>query len=113
MNTDGVDFFVAKGDLGPGLQRQLGDDDGSNFTLGGVSSCTFRMVNRETGAVIVDDAVAQIVDPNLRLVKYDWTQGDTDIEGVYYGVFRIVFADARRVTFPNDEPLVIEVGARP
>lgn len=106
---DSVDFFLGLGDLGPSLERTLGDDDGSQFSLTGVLGVTFSMKHRDTGVFVVTAQPAAVVDGPGRVVRYDWQQGDTSIAGMYYGTFRVTFADGRPITFPNDMPLTIRI----
>jgi hypothetical protein len=103
-----VDLNLGVNDLGPALQRQLGDDAGSAFDLTGVQGVFFNMV-ADDGTLKIDHQPAQIVDAAQRIVRYDWQTGDTDTPGMFFAQFVVVFSDGRPVTFPNAGPMRIEV----
>jgi len=67
--------------------------------------------------IIIDEADGSILDEGdgtsmgTPALQYDWVAGDTDTEGLFFGEFRVVYADSTQETFPNgDEYIPIQIG---
>jgi len=50
----------------------------------------------------VDAAASIVSSARDGKVQYDWSEGDTDVTGVYLGEFEITFADGKVCTWPTE-----------
>lgn len=102
-------YVYSKGDTKPPITGVIEDDDGA-YPLGG-SEVRFYMRNEDTGEMVVDGAVATIVDAPNGKVKYELQEGDTDTVGLFETWFVAVFADGE-LSAPSAGNRPIEVTER-
>jgi hypothetical protein len=93
-------------DLTQPIGMILGDPD-STGPLPSDASVVFTMSQadgskRVTGPGVIDDPVAWAV-------HYQWLLGDTDVAGVFYAQWTILYGGASPETFPSDEPFYVIV----
>ena len=83
------EFALAVDSLLPALEVQILDRTAPVAITG--ATATFSM-DDTGGTNKVDGAAAVVSDAANGKVRYDWTSGDTDTEGVYYGQFVVTIA---------------------
>lgn len=90
-------------------QFQFLDDEGApdaNFALG--SGYEFRMVNRDTGEVVLDWVTATVASAAEAVIEYVWQAADVATPGVFKCQFRYTKANGE----PDYSlPLTIEIRA--
>lgn len=95
-----ADLTVKKGDLEPGVKGQLIPPTGFTLDLDG-ASVAFSLREEHSGQVIIEDAEAEILSVEDKIVYYAWEAGDTDTAGDYEGEFKVTLASGRPITFPS------------
>jgi hypothetical protein len=102
-------FVIKQNDLSPSIQTQLLDGNGDAVDITGNLGVTFHMrMAIDPFSVIIDEA-ATVVDATTGTVRYDWSSGDTDTNGVYQAEFEVIYADSKLETFPNDGYITVNV----
>ena len=81
----------------------------SSNPLTGAVGVRFRMVNRKTGAVKIDNAVASIDSVPTRTVVYQWASGDTDEPGLYDGWFIVDYGGGVVQSFPACGSITVHI----
>lgn len=72
-----------------------------------LEGATVQFHMRDSSGTVVIDAAANNdqsgdgSDGSLGQVSYDWSDGDTDIAGMYEGEWEVTFADSTVRTFPT------------
>lgn len=101
-------FYIKQGDRSPGLGAFCRFADGTAQDL---TACTvvFSMRKRGTTTAKVSAASAVIVAAATGEVRYDWGTTDTDTNGTYDAEFEVTLGSGRKITFPNDGYLTVEV----
>lgn len=107
MLGDVVDVFTSERDTWPPLDARL--DAPGLTTLAAASQVRFFAVRDDAGAVIT--GACTVLDAAARTVRYQWDSDDTLAPGRYTGVFIVTWAAGGSTTFPNDEPLRLNVQA--
>ena len=97
---------IKKGDRLPLVVATL-RQSGSLVNLTG-GSVKFIMKSVTGGAVKVNAACA-LTTPASGIVTYSWALADTDTPGKYHAEFQYTDAGGLRMTFPNNEHLVVLV----
>lgn len=95
------DYTVGEGDLeGPiNVPGGLMDENGVIVLTGASVRWKMRGVLSDT---LVVDAPAVIDAPLLGTVHYNWTAGDTDTPGQFYGQWEVTLPSGRTIRVPND-----------
>jgi hypothetical protein len=60
------------------------------------------------GSVVIN-ADAVVVDAAAGAVRYDWADGDTDVEGLYRAEFKVT-TGSRVATYPDQGYLTVVIG---
>lgn len=94
------DFYIKQNDTLEALVATLNDSVGSIFSLAG-ATVVFSMRSMASGAIVVNNVAATIVDAANRIVKYQWVAGDTIVAGDYRAEFEVTFSGGAVQTFPN------------
>lgn len=102
-----TDFWIKSGDLRPNLEAQLEDEDNNAIDLSNASSVDFHMED-VSGSVKVDSS-ATITDTNNGKVEYEWSSGDTDTAGTFFGEFQVDWDDGDPESFPNHDNIEIQI----
>jgi hypothetical protein len=93
-------FYIKQNDTSPAMLATLQDANGNAVNLTG-SSVRFHMRLIGKSTVVVDET-ATIVTALSGVVRYDWSENDTEKKGSYQAEFEVTYADASIETFPND-----------
>lgn len=105
-----ADLFLARGDLSPSPEATLKDAAGAAVDLTGASVVfQFRLLDRlgpsRGGAAAIQSPAT------AGKVAYAWVAGDTDVPGLYNGVWVATWAGTGAVmTFPNNGFATILIG---
>lgn len=83
---------IVQGNTSPALVRTLKTTAGDTVVLAGGDTVRFRLVNKITGSIVVNDATATISDGASGQVTYAWGQFDTTVCGLYEEQWKVVFA---------------------
>jgi hypothetical protein len=106
-------FFIKRNDTLPSLEVCIIDRSclGSviPFDLSAATACTFTMVSK-CGDIKIMGAQAQIVSYSGGTVAYNWQDGDTSEDGIYYGEFQLQFATGQKMSIPQIGNITIEIG---
>lgn len=98
-------FKIKRNDLDPSIAYELTprsvDLTGATVVFNMKDSSGSVKVNRASGSIVTATGTPT--------VKYDWTSGDTDTAGTYYGEFEVTYASGRPGTFPNGDDEFIEI----
>ena len=96
LSTSMPDFYLKRNDQLPDIIA----------TLEGVETLAESVVSfkyRKKGTDTVMGKACTIVDPAARIVRVEWSVGDTVESGEYYAEFEAVYpAVSKAITFPND-----------
>ena len=101
-------FTIRQNDTLPNLAATLLDANGDAVNLTG-ATVVFRMVPRHGGTAVIDNRSVTVVSAAAGTVSMTWQAADTDTEGTYLGNFIVTFGGGSIETFPNAEPLIIEI----
>lgn len=101
--TSNPTFYIKVGDLLPAIRAQLLGAGGSIQKLYG-TAVEFHM--KDADGVVVTHAQATIENEARGIVRYDWTEPDTDEAGTFVGEFE-VSAGGKTMTFPNSGNITI------
>lgn len=104
-----ADLNLKRGDLEPAVRVSLAFSDGSPVPLASVIEIRFRMADVLTRAEIFSRAAQVDGDPALGQVVYVWQPGDTDIAGVYYAEFEVIWPGSRPQTYPPQGYLTVSI----
>jgi hypothetical protein len=102
-------FTIKRGDTGVSLEATL-KIDGAAVNLTGVTSVKFYM--RDTNGATsnkVDGADATVTDAAGGVVQYDWEAADVDAAGTYIAEFRVIAADGKPKSYPDDGFITVTV----
>jgi hypothetical protein len=91
-------IYMVQNDLMPVLQATLTKADGTPYTLTG-ATVTFSL-EKADGTSVVQKKACTILDAANGKVQYAWSQGDTNVIGLCYGEFEVLFSDGTVLTFP-------------
>ena len=94
---------MKQGDLLPALTVVLRDGNKAAVDLSAASAVTLR-VRKENSTTLIIDSTVGIDNATGGEVTYDWSTGDTDVEGDYLAEFEAILA-GKPLTFPNDEEI--------
>jgi len=104
------EFTIKTGDTRPALEARLLDEDNDPRSLQYVSGVTFHMRDRNTKETVVDDTAVVLNEPEGR-VAYEWSDGDTDAEGIYEAEFELTYSDQNSgiETVPNNGYITVRI----
>ncbi len=94
-----ADFDIKQGDNFPRLIANLRQSNGTIINLVD-SNVLFKMKSIENGALILNTA-ANVINPSLGTVQYEWTSNDTSIGGEFKGEFEITFSGGEIQSVPT------------
>ena len=99
-------YEIKAGDTWPPVRATLEDEDG----LVPLTGASIRFLMKQVNGSKVVDGLVTSVNIEESVVGYEWTDGDTDVPGVYRYEWEVTFGNGRRETFPSDgwEDLVIK-----
>ncbi len=102
-----ADFVIGEGDLSSPLTVTLSDVNGPIDLTG--DTVTFHMVDRETGATVINHSAVPNVDQmaNKGVVTYTWLSGNTVTPGEYAGEFLVLIGGTIPQTFPNTSSKIL------
>lgn len=102
-----ADFTIKQHDLLPEIAGVCAD---ANNVIPNITGSTVRfiMTDKATGIKVLDQP-GEIVDGPGGVVKYSWSEGDTDVAGTYIGEFEILFPSMKPETFPNNKNKTIKI----
>lgn len=106
-------FHMKRGDTAPDLLVKLVDflEDGTPEDVN-ITSATvaFNMELRKAGSQpTISAAPAVIVESNPAVIKYVWSNGDTDDPGLYKGEFVVSFSNGKVMTYPRKGFIPIKI----
>lgn len=101
-----IDFNIKRNDTLPAVSASLLDPDGNGVDLAGATVSFVYRLSTEARSTAVSGSAA-IVDSNNGVVRFDWTAGDTDVPGIYFAEFQIVFGSGDVLTVPNTSDLIL------
>lgn len=97
-------FSIKRGDTAPALGAILKDGDTAVDLTGKTVEFVLRQLICVDGVLkdgpVVISGPAVVVDAPTGDVRYDWSAGDTDVEGQYRAEFK-VFSGGRHTTYPD------------
>jgi hypothetical protein len=102
-------YVMKQNDLEPSLELQLLDGS-TPIDLTSVVDVLFLMKARRalkaTGSMTVAD---QTILGNTGIVRYDWTQGDTDTVGQFNAEVQVIWPGLRPQTFPANSYITVDI----
>jgi hypothetical protein len=103
MQQNKKPFIIKRNDTLPALSVTLKTRGVAGelipVNLSGVSSCTFSMADTD-GSLKVFSSQAQITSMTGGTIQYNWTVGDTDMDGTFVGEFELVYSDGNKQSVP-------------
>jgi hypothetical protein len=108
------DFFLGQGDLEPLIEDRLVDDQGDPIQLDPDNDRVFALWQRKDRSDVLHQAQGAILaldpeDLTSPNVQYAWQAGDSDIVGDYDFQWRVLFADGKILTVPNDRTIWLQI----
>lgn len=104
-----ADFTIKQNDTYPPIPMTISDALGPIDLTG----CTVEFWFKRPSTGDVFHGVATVLDQevleNKGKVQYDWNDGDTDINGALLFEVRVIFANGKRMTLPNDGYFTVAV----
>ena len=86
----------------------LGEDIAYN--LSGTSSVNFNMISEcNEMKIYSQSATTHCISGTSGVVVYNWTNGDTDTYGTYYGEFEVLFTNGKKMTIPTNNRIKINI----
>lgn len=107
-----ANVYMKRGDTSPPIEKTLTGADDLPADLNDINAVTFFMRpfrGKREDAVVLGGTTDVVGDPTEGNVKYTWADGDTDVAGIYFGEFEVIYVDDSRETFPNATYIVIQV----
>jgi hypothetical protein len=99
---------VVQGATLPALVRTLKDENNVVVTLSAVvDSVAFRLVDKQTGQIVVNNGAAEITDGPNGVVTYNWQAGNTDRVGFYDEQWKVTFGSGGVLYVKTPAPLTI------
>jgi len=97
---------LKQGDLGPPIRAHIVNDSDQKAEDNTGATGTFKLlsVDADTGELTeVFEKPAVFENPTTTggIIRYDWAAGDTDVVGLYRGLFKIVYADGTPEHYPD------------
>ena len=103
-----VDFNIKRNDTLPSVSGTLLDPDGNAVNLTGATVKFIYRLSTEPRSAAVSGSVV-LVDENNGVVRFDWTDGDTDVPGIYFAEFETTFGTGEVQTTPNTSNLILRI----
>ncbi len=104
------DVVLVQGNTGPPLKARISTGirkTPQNLTGAAVTVSMWA----EDGELIIDSATVDVVDAAKGRVQYDWQSQDTELVGLFYVRFNIVFTSGEEVSAPNNDYIVVAIFA--
>lgn len=103
-------FTIKQGDTLEAIEAILNDSVNTDFSISGWT-IRFNMRSIKTGILVIDNALATIVNATTRRVKYNWAVGDTLVAGDYIAEFEGEDSGGKILTFPNklNEDILVHI----
>ena len=95
-----ADFTIKQNDTRRAIQTTLKYQDSAVDLSAAGTSVKFLMKNIKGNLKV--DAAATKVDASNGVVKYEWSEGDTDTAGSFRGEFEVTWDNGEIETFPSD-----------
>ncbi len=97
---------LKQGDLGPAIRAHIVNDSDrdSQDNTGAVGTFKLLGIDPSTGELVeVFEKSAVFENPTTTggIIRYDWEAGDTDVTGLYRGLFKIVYASGTPEHYPD------------
>lgn len=97
-------FYIKQNDTSPAIEFQL--DPVVDLTG---ATVVFNMAQQD-GTAKISRGVASVVGAAADgIVKYDWSDGDTDTAGTFFGEFEVTYSDGSIETFPNADNIAVVI----
>lgn len=107
-----ADHVVGQGDEGGLLEAVLRDSAGDPVDIS-AADVTLKMAPIAGGALVIDAAASNDQvdsdDTTIGNVSYEWQAVDTAEAGHYVAEFEVAFAGGEIVTFPNVDPIIVQI----
>lgn len=98
-----ADIDIKQNDLRPDVEPVYLEKNSSAVDLSNATEIEFHLNDRPRKEGNILSKPASIVDAKNGEVKYEWEEGDTDLDrGKYYWEFEIHWDDGDPETFPTD-----------
>lgn len=102
-------FTIKQGDTRPFFEANLGDN------ISGALSVRFIMTKLD-GTVVID-ADTEVADAVEGVVRYRFSEEETEDPGIFRAQVEVTFGDGKRETYPNSEyadrsPMWIEITSK-
>jgi hypothetical protein len=102
-------YYVVELDLLPIVEVQIFNErDGAPFDFTGYVEPRFSMTLKGQTTTKVDKP-AEIYNITQGILRYAWSDLDTDSSGLYDGRFHVKDASGKRISFPNGAAFEIHV----
>jgi len=98
-------FYIKQNDTSPSMLATLQDANGVAVNI---TSATVNFYMGNINGNIVN-STATIVDAEAGKVRYDWVALDTANSGMYQAEFEVIYADASKETFPNNDYISVVI----
>lgn len=97
-----------KGNLGQKIGYNLIGIPNTSSVTATTTAITFTMVD-ECSNLKVYNQPAQIVCHSGGTIQYQWQEGDTDTEGIFYGEFELHYDTGQKISIPTQGGIKIEI----
>jgi len=103
-----IDFNIKRNDTLPAVSASLLDPTGNPVDITGATvDFIWRLSSADRTTAVSGSAV--LIDSVNGVVKYNWKDGETDVPGIYFGEFEVVFGSGDTLTVPNTSNLVLRI----
>lgn len=107
------DFSLKVNDTGPAVTITCSYSDGTVQDLTGAAGTFAMWLEGNPTSLKVNDAAATVIGTaTAGVIAYNWIAADTNAAGNYQGEFHVTLANGKKVTFPNNGYLWIQISAR-
>lgn len=105
-----ADIYIKRNDREPSVNAVLWCGTDTASVTSALTGATLKFIMRPRGSVTPKvNAVASIISPANRTVRYDWAAGDTDTAGTFDAEFEVTTAAGKKYTFPNGKHLEVQI----
>ena len=105
---------LKQGDLGPSVRIHVTNDSDGNAPSFVGATITFKLlsVDATTGELVEvfeKAALVELPSATSGVLRYDWALGDTDVLGLFRGLFKVVFDGGVPEHYPTHGYIWIDV----